>query len=202
MKKTKFLKKRNAVAVVLSMLCLLTFGGVLALLSHQTAIAENTFKIGYVNIGVIEKKNSKKPLEDKDNILKYGEITKGKTVEKKISIKNIDLASYPTVDTYVRVQFVATLRDKNGNGVGTPIQVKYNTASSKWVEKDGYYYYTEAIKPNEVSELLLKSVTAISEVPDKTSLEIRVLADGIQAEPIDAALEAWGINPTKLVQKD
>ncbi|RDU25164.1 hypothetical protein [Anaerosacchariphilus polymeriproducens] len=199
MKKIKFPKKRNAVAVGLSVLCLLTFGGVLALVSHQTAVAENSFKIGHVNIGVIEQKKSSKPLEDKDNVLEYGEIKKDKTVEKKVSIKNIDSDSYPTVDTYVRVQFVAALRDKNGNGVGTPIQVKYNTASSKWVEKDGYYYYTEAVKPDELSELLLESVTAISEVPAKTSLEIRVLADGIQAEPIDAAIEAWGIDPTKLV---
>lgn len=194
-----FHKKRNAVVVGLSVLCLLTFGAVLALLSHETAVAENTLKIGYVNIGVIEQDKTSKPIEDKNNVLDYGEIVKDKTVTKKVAIKNIDLKDYPTVDTFVRVQFVATLRDKNGNGVGTPITVKYNTGSLKWVQKDGYYYYTEAVKPDEITELLLESVTPTSEIPAGASLEIQVLADGIQANPIDAAKEAWGIDPTKLV---
>lgn len=194
-----FHKKRNAVLVGLSALCLVSFGAVLALLSNETAVAENKFDIGYVNIGVIEQDKKSTPIEDKDNVLDYGEIVKDKTVTKKVAIKNIDLKDYPTVDTFVRVQFVATLRDSNGNGVGTPVTVQYNTVSSKWVEKDGYYYYTEAVKPDEVTELLLESVTATSDIPAGTSLEIQVLADGIQANPIDAAMEAWGLDPTKLV---
>lgn len=185
--------------VGLSILCLITFGAVLALLSHQTVVAENSFKIGYVNIGIMEQEKNAKPMEDKDNVLKYGKIQNGQTISKKVAVKNIYSKSYPTVDTFVRVQFVANLRDENGNSVGTPVKVMYNTVSSKWVKKGGYYYYTEAVKPDEITDILLESITVTSEIPENTYLEVQVLADGVQAEPIDGAMEVWGTDPEKLI---
>ncbi len=138
------------------------------------------------------------------------------TQQKSISIKNITSEDYKTTDTYVRVRLVPAIVYDNSeeniknNIAGQTVDVDlkgkvsytFNTKeyeNGAWVCKqntndsnDNYYYFTGIIKPDEVTPELIEAVTCTADIPDNAHFELRVLAQGINANP-DYALEQWGV---------
>lgn len=111
--------------------------------------AHNVITTGGVEIAVQEwaDEEKTKPFEDLTGIMP------GMTVTKIAEIKNTGAS-----DAWVRVKVEKNIKLK---GEGTPdtglVELALNTAD--WTEKDGYYYYTKALKPGEVTAPVFTSVT-------------------------------------------
>ena len=111
--------------------------------------AHNVITTGGVEIAVQEwaDEEKTKPFEDLTGIMP------GMTVTKIAEIKNTGAS-----DAWVRVKVEKNIELK---GEGTPdtglVELALNTAD--WTEKDGYYYYTKALKPGEVTAPVFTSVT-------------------------------------------
>ncbi len=139
-----------------------------------------------------------------------------KTQQKSVSIKNITSDDYKTTDTYVRVRLVPAVVYDNSEeniknniaGQTVDIDLKgkvsytFNTQeydNGMWVCKqntndvnDNYYYFTGIVKPGETTPELIKDVTCIADIPSNAHFELKVLAQGINANPY-YALEQWGV---------
>ncbi|MGB4657466.1 MAG: hypothetical protein WBI43_07855, partial [Bacillota bacterium] len=76
--------------------------------------------------------------------------------------------------------------------------VIFNVNTEDWVKSGDWYYYKGVLEPKGETPLLLSSVTLDSSRTDNDyqgkTLKIYVNAEAVQAAPIDAALEAWGLD--------
>ena len=64
---------------------------------------------------------------------------------------------------------------------------------SGWVQgSDGFWYCQEAVAAGDVTPVLIRQVTPVS-VPAGYSLQVQILATALQADPPEAAEEAWGV---------
>lgn len=119
-------------------------------------------------------------------------------VKKDVKIKNTG-----DIDAYVRVAVVVTWQDKYGNVYNTApventdytIAWKYVETGNPWVKgDDGYYYYTEIVKPNGETKILFTDCEpAEGKSPDGYYLTVEILSQSIQAQPDTAVKEAWGV---------
>ncbi len=67
-------------------------------------------------------------------------------------------------------------------------------ADTGWVQgQDGFWYYTQAVAPNDVTAELIKSASVIGNAPEGYTLGINVIATAIQSEPENAVKEAWSV---------
>lgn len=204
----KKIKNISPLAAVL--MIVLTVGITLALLKKVTNTLYNAFGPGIVNIAV-------------DEDFKGGDILTEGSVVKKVRIKNSKEEDLNIVPAYIRVQLVATWMkdevDENGNvrSVAVPVdpmefltyelnladRMVEGNVEGYWVEgKDGYYYFTEPVDPENLTDYLLErvSVKEGAEIPREAEggyLQINVLADAIQAEGsttedhVKAVNDAW-----------
>lgn len=168
----------------LALVLLLTVGGTLAWVTARTETITNTFEMGSI---VPEIK------EDFDNRTK----------------ENVYVTNNGSVPAYVRVALVYTWRDdatpgKNPDNTGTivaePVDVENDLSivwgSDKWLKgTDGYYYYTEPVGAGEETKKLISSlsVKGTSENGKLYNLDVQILVDAIQAEPVKAVTETWGV---------
>ena len=60
-----------------------------------------------------------------------------------------------------------------------------------WIQIGNYWYYTSPVQPGDATGILIKSATA--ELKDGLVLNLQVLADSIQANPVDAVESAWPV---------
>ena len=69
-----------------------------------------------------------------------------------------------------------------------------------WVEHNGYYYYTTPVATGALTWQLFTGCELAKGVtpPEGYSLQVTILADGIQSEPADAVIQAWGVDPSAL----
>lgn len=86
-----------------------------------------------------------------------------------VKIKNIYDSNYPTTDCYIRVKFVPMIKNQDGDSIGQSVDLKYNFNgnSNKWVydQNSDTYYYTEAVAPNNETDVLLESITLNQDLP-------------------------------------
>lgn len=200
-------KKGIVIAAIVLIAVAIGGGATLAYFSSRTDEVHNEFKGAAVNISVIENESevdrNNKESEDETNggnVVTFSSITTGTEVPKIVRIKNKDTDDYHTVDTYVRVRLVPKLvyDDNNTDGYAgqtavdlNPSQVNYTfaTDNDKWdaqtVSANGkdqtYYYYKEAIKPGEISSVLLTAVAYSGTIPEGQHFELEVLTEGIAA---------------------
>ncbi len=201
-------KKGIVIAAIVLVSVAIGGGATLAYFSSTTNEVHNEFKGAAVNISVIENDSqvdiNNKESEDETsggNIVTFKSVTTGLEVPKIVRIKNKDTNEYHTVDTYVRVRLVPKLvyDDNNQEGYAgqtavdlNPDQVVYtlaNDTQEKWdiqkVNANGkdqtYYYYKEALKPGEVSSVLLSAVAYSGDIPQGQHFELEVLTEGIAA---------------------
>ena len=135
--------------------------------------AHNVITTGGVEIAVQEwaDEEKTKPFEDLTGIMP------GMTVTKIAEIKNTGAS-----DAWVRVKVEKNIKLK---GEGTPdtglVELALNTAY--WTEKDGYYYYTKALKPGEVTAPVFTSVTfnaTMGNEYQKATATVNVSAQAVQ----------------------
>lgn len=102
-------------------------------------------------------------------------------------------------DAYIRAAIVVTWKDDVGGNVygkapvlGTDYTLELG--SSKWAKIGDYYYYQGSVAPNNSTEDLIKKCTPKAKCENNIyQLSVEILAEAIQAEPIDAVQEAWGV---------
>lgn len=161
---------------VLIMAVLLLFGAAVgstvAFLIDKTAPVENAFEYAKVSCEVTENFTNNK----KDNV----------------QVKNTG-----TIDAYIRATYVVNWVDKDGNiAASDPEGYSYSLTKnpdSKWIEKDGYFYYTSPVAPGSSTEgSLLTCTVTYPENPEYT-LSVEILAEAIQSTPNKAVQEAWGV---------
>lgn len=194
MKKILRVKKQLLWKLLLVMgISALVIGTTLAYFVSETAQAENKFKSSFVNIAVMQEGDANSyedNAQGRSNILN---VASTGNLEN-FYIFNKDTAEYPTGDTYVRVRLVPICRDANGNGTGIEVEVAFNAVEdSDWEVRNGYWYYKHSLAPNELtSQFDIDTSGAV--IPNGYTLEVQILADGIQAyiEGMDYD-EVWDI---------
>ncbi len=182
-KKTTFKSKKTlTLLVALLVIFTVSVGSTLAFLITQTDSVVNTFTPGEIKGDVIETFDG----ETKEDV--------------KISID-----SDSDVSAYVRALVVVSWQDAEGNVYGQkPVAgVDYTITmgtSSNWFEgANGYYYYSEPLGADldTTTDVLIKSCTQKQACENpKYKLNVDVIAEAIQAEPVDAVQEAWGVTVT------
>ena len=161
--------RKAALILSLCLIFALAVGTTFALLKAHTDPVTNTFKAAESKIDIIEKTD-------------YGK-------KSEVQVKNIGTAT-----SYVRAKLVLNWVSEDGKVVsgGSLPTVTLNDDSS-WFEKDGIYYYTKPVAPQDLTSNLLKSAIEQTNAPDGCHLAVPVLAESIQAAPDTAVKDAWKV---------
>lgn len=169
-------KKSGILIVSLILLLTLTVGGTLAYLMDVTGALVNSFTPTSADITVEE---------DFTN-----------NVKKSVIVKNE--GDFPV---YVRATLAIYWIDSNGVIV-EPDTCDHSSVviAVPWVEQpagSGIYYYPTMLKPGDSTTNLLAQPITATVMPDGVEyrLVVEVLAEAIQAEPVDAVKDAWGFVP-------
>lgn len=168
-------KKPVALVALLVLLCC-TVAGTLAYLVDKTPEVKNTFEPASVSTAVEE-------------TFKNGE-------KKDVKIQNTG-----DIDAYIRAAVIINWADKDGNVSATPVEdgdykIKYDT-SNTWKKIGDYWYYTNPVAADSLTEkALIESCAPVAgKAPEGYNLQVTILADGIQSEPLTAIKEAWHVDP-------
>ena len=170
-------KKPVALVALLVLLCC-TVAGTLAYLVTSTAPVTNTFTPAHVSTAV-------------DETFENG-------VKSDVKIQNTG-----DIPAYIRAAVIINWADANGNVSATPVKTTDYTikwTKEGWVEHGGYYYYTAPVAVGALTGQLVTGCELAKGVtpPEGYSLQVTILADGIQSEPADAVIQAWGVDPSAL----
>lgn len=154
-------KKIMSLCLVVALAAVTVVGGSLAYFTAEDN-AQNDFTVGNVAIDLVE------PKWDADNAK---DMYPGQEVAKDPQVTNT--GANPA---YIRVKIT------NPEGV----KVTYNKMSAKWVEKDGYYYYNQAVAPGATTEAVFQSFTLSTETENATAenkaQNIKVAAEAVQSQ--------------------
>lgn len=170
-------KKPVALVALLLLLCC-TVAGTLAYLVDSTDPVTNTFTPASVSTEVNE---------DFDGITK----------------SNVTIKNTGDIPAYIRAAVIINWADGDGNVSATPVKTTDYTikwTKEGWVEHGGYYYYTAPVAVGALTGQLFTGCELAKGVtpPEGYSLQVTILADGIQSEPADAVIQAWGVDPSAL----
>ncbi len=166
-------------AALIALILTASIGGTIAYLATHTGPVENTFTAPTTDVNITDEVNG--------------------NVKEKVVITNT--SSYPV---YIRVAIVANWRDAAGNIVAPWM----NTASEGefaglpgeyWVKYGDYYYYTLPVAAGQTTGAPLFTSYKIGTKPNYAEgnqaayLEMDLLVQAVQAEPITAVQELWGV---------
>ena len=173
----RVMKTKQPVALValLVLLCC-TVAGTLAYLVDKTPEVKNTFEPAKVTTAVDEKFDG--------------------TTKSEVKIKNTG-----NIPAYIRAAVIVNWADKDGNVSATPVKdgdyvIKYDS-SNTWKKIGDYWYYTKPVAADSLTEkALIESCAPVAgKAPEGYNLQVTILADGIQSEPLTAIKEAWHVDP-------
>lgn len=180
----RVMKTKQPVALVALLLLLCcTVAGTLAYLVTSTDPVTNTFT----------------PAEVKTEVTESFVEDKGELVKSNVQIKNNG-----NIDAYIRAAVIINWADANGNvyGGGTPAAstddgksgdyiISFNT--DDWKQIGDYWYCETTTAPGALTKPLIISCakTSTATVPDGYDLQVTILADGIQAEPVHVVADVW-----------
>lgn len=179
MRKTTIRRNKKLIlliSVVAILILALTAGTTLAWLKASSGPVVNTFTPARVTSQVEES-------------IKDG-------VKSDVRIKNTS-----NIDAYIRAIVVINWVDKDGNIAaqkpvkGTGYTIEYNLTSNGWWQgNDGYYYYSSAVAPEDLTGVLIKECKAVADkAPEGYSLSVEIIADAIQSVPDKAVSDAWNV---------
>lgn len=109
------------------------------------------------------------------------------------------------ITAYLRAAVVVTwvAVDEEGNAtdlyhITSPVEgVNYSMgydASGAWQKgSDGFWYHKAAVEAGATTADLITSVAKLTEAPEGYTLSVEVLTTGIQATPVSAVQDAWGV---------
>ena len=117
-------------------------------------------------------------------------------VKSDVAVKNTgNISAY--IRVYVTVNWEKTEADNDTYMAETPVEnVDYTLRASEngWVRgNDGFWYYTVAVLPEEVTQNVIDSVVLNVTPPEGCKLNVTVLASAIQAEPVSVVEEQWNV---------
>ena len=173
----RVMKTKQPVALValLVLLCC-TVAGTLAYLVDKTPEVKNTFEPAKVTTAVDEKFDG--------------------TTKSEVKIKNTG-----DIPAYIRAAVIINWADGDGNVSATPVKdgdyvIKYDS-SNTWKKIGDYWYYTKPVAADSLTEkALIESCAPVAgKAPEGYNLQVTILADGIQSEPLTAIKEAWHVDP-------
>lgn len=177
----KFNKKSLVLLVCAALLLTFSVSGTVAYLVDATGSVENQFKPAKVDITVTD---------EVDNGVK----------------KNVVISNSSTIPVFIRVAVVANWYNDAGE-----IVAPWNdhpgiraVLASGWAYHGGYYYYTSAVQPFQTTVNFFTPSTdanpgyTASAPVDDAHLEMVIISQAIQAEPITTVTTEWKIDPTKL----
>ena len=166
-------KQPVALVAILVLLCC-AVAGTVAYLVTSTDPVTNTFTPAHVSTAV-------------DETFENG-------VKSDVKIQNTG-----DIDAYIRAAIIVNWADKDGNVSATPVEDSdYEmTLGSGWVKIGDYYYCKTTTAPGALTKPLIISCakTSTATVPDGYDLQVTILADGIQSEPLTAIKEARHVDP-------
>ena len=98
------------------------------------------------------------------------------------------------VPMYIRAVYVVEWKNEEGKVVAMPAGAEVNVVMGDWTKKDGYWYYPEVLEAGKTTvSNFIKTATVT--IPKGYTVDIEILAQGIQAEPDQAVIDAWGFVP-------
>ena len=159
-------KKSLTALIALILIICLAVGGTVAFIVTQTQAVKNTFTPADVKVGIQEEFNG--------------------SIKKNVNVKNTG-----DTDAYIRVKLVTYMADSEGNPIAENASIPSFVPGSDWsyCESDDTYYYGKPVAPNGKTSDLIGSdgITLIN------GQVVEVLAEGIQAMPKQAVIDAWGV---------
>ena len=141
--------KRKLLILSVLAICLSTLAaGTLAYFTTEDR-AHNVITTGGIDITVQEWADAEKtrPFQDLTGVMP------NTTVTKIAEVRNTGGA-----EAWVRVKVEKNIR-LQGQGTADAGLVELTRNTADWTEKDGYYYYTKALKPGEVTAPIFTAVT-------------------------------------------
>ena len=164
-------KKSLTALIALILIICLAVGGTVAFIVTQTQAVKNTFTPADVKVDIQE--------VFKDNI------------KSSITVLNVDDTDKEDVPCYIRVKLVSNIQDNDGNVLrAAPLgEISFN--NSDWIDGgDGCYYYKNVVAVGDSTSNLLAEGASIKLTEGQV---VEVLAEGIQAMPKQAVIDAWGV---------
>lgn len=181
------IKKR--VALIATIVCCIAMvaAGSLAYFNAQET-AKNVITTGALKMALHDETTDGKPFPE-DGI---SGVVPATTVDKKVYVENVG-----NVDMYVRIALDKVITPAKGSQAELDFSnITLDIDSSKWTEKDGYYYYNRALKPGEKTEPLFTKVSFGAELGNDymdAKVVIDVDAQAVQSKNnTDSALDAKG----------
>ena len=141
-------RKLLIVSIVAICIAILAAGSLAYFTAEGTA--HNVITTGGVEIELKEWADAEKkiPFENMTGVMP------GTPVTKIVEVKNTGAS-----DAWVRVKVEKKIEPKTEGVEIDPNLVELDLDTEKWEYKDGFYYYKEALKPNETTKPILGSVT-------------------------------------------
>lgn len=121
---------------------------------------------------------------------------------------NVTIQNTGDTDAFIRVAVVATWVQTDENSSVTSVYAQQPVAGTdytltladdvneKWLkDSNGFYYYKDAVQPNEVTAVLIEECKPIEgKAPAGYTLAVEIVASAIQASPETVAEEYWHIS--------
>lgn len=181
------MKRKLALGAVIAIcLSLLAYGSAAFFTAEDTA--HNIITTCNINIELHEWADDEKttpfPTDGVDGVMP------GTRVTKIAEVKNTGSGA-----AYVRVAVEKAVILADGTaGDSSPVTINFNEAD--WTEKDGFYYYNNALKPNETTQALFTEISFdinMDNIYQNSKALVDVTAYGVQAANNgSSALEAGG----------
>ena len=162
-------KKSLTALIALILIICLAVGGTVAFIVTQTQAVKNTFTPADVEVDIQEvfQNNAKSS----------------------ITVLNVDDADKEDVPCYIRVKLVSNIQDNDGNVLRAAPLGKISLGND-WIDGgDGCYYYKNVVEVGQSTSNLLAEGASITLTDGQV---VEVLAEGIQAMPKQAVIDAWG----------
>ncbi len=175
-------------AVTVIILSMLATGTLAYFTAEDTA--HNVITSGNVAIDLLEWADSDRtdpfPAEGVSGVMP------GTQVTKVVEVKNTGLN-----EAWIRVSVLKSITLAEGVQGDVDLSlVQLDINDEKWTEKDGYYYYNEAVKPGQTTEPLFTAVTfdtTMGNLYQLSTANVEVLAQAVQTANNGATvLEAAG----------
>lgn len=173
------ISKSIALMVALVSIIAVAAGSTLAILITQAKPIVNTFN--YSNVACEVQEDS---------------FTNGTSVEKtNVSVKNIG-----DTESYIRAAIVVTWKDSEGNVCarapkeGVDYEMELNTEGNWFSGKDGFYYYTKPVSPQQSTDILINKCYLCGNGLEGYGLSVEILASAIQSKPEKAVEASWPVN--------
>lgn len=175
--------KRLGIFLLILTICIPMFlwlpGTLATFLAHTEA--ENYINFGGVDLKIIQTTLNAEGIEQSYNSKQAEDVTTRAIQSRIIRVKNTGSHAL-----YVRVQPQLNGKDSQGKPFDIGMFVEYETNTTDWVYKDGWYCYMHILEPNEVSEVLLEElifdVNRITEKYPGSTFDIDFYAQGVQSE--------------------